>query len=134
MSQLSFRKSQRLSSEDDFQRVLSGKSFVCKGFLRLYRAENEIGSPRFGLSVSKSCGSAVVRNRLKRLAREVFRLHQHEIPAGFDYILIFTNKKPKIKSADSGKMEIPTYVVDYKAVEADILKMVEMLQNRNRIR
>ncbi len=38
--------------------------------------------PRLGLAIAtKSCGSAVVRNLIKRLARESFRLNQHELPA-----------------------------------------------------
>lgn len=36
-----------------------------------------------------------MRNRLKRLAREVFRLQQYNIPADFDYILIFARKMTK---------------------------------------
>jgi ribonuclease P protein component len=124
---LSFRKSQRIVSEGDFGRVLSYKCFVCKGMLRLYSAPNEIGSPRFGVSVSKSCGNAVMRNRLKRLGREAFRRHQHEIGASFDYILIFTRKKPKIslKNRDIDKKK-PSRM-QYKDIEPDFLAMVRML-------
>ncbi len=38
--------------------------------------------PRLGLAIAtKSCGNAVARNLIKRLARESFRLNQHELPA-----------------------------------------------------
>jgi len=48
--------------------------------------------------VDRTCGSSVVRNRLKRLAREVFRSRQHHVGANIDYLLIFSakmSKKPK---------------------------------------
>lgn len=53
-----------------------------------------------GISVSKSCGNAVLRNRLKRSIREVFRLKQHDIAQDFDYLLILSHKMSKNKDKD----------------------------------
>jgi RNase P protein component len=58
-------------------------------------AENDCGYPRLGISVGKSCGGAVVRNRLKRLLREAFRQSREQIPAGFDYVLMISPKWSK---------------------------------------
>ncbi len=38
------------------------------------------GSARLGLAVTRRLGKAVRRNRVKRLLREFFRLHKHELP------------------------------------------------------
>lgn len=38
--------------------------------------------PRLGLAIAtRTCGNSVARNLIKRLARESFRLNQHELPA-----------------------------------------------------
>ncbi len=74
---------------------MSRKCCVSRGLLRLYVAANTEEKPRLGVSVSKTCGNAVVRNRIKRLAREAFRLEQYNIHGDYDYLLIFTWKLSK---------------------------------------
>ena len=49
--------------------------------LVVYAAPNDVGHARLGLTVSRKVGSAVCRNRWKRLLREAFRLSQQELPA-----------------------------------------------------
>ena len=106
MKRYFFKKSQRLLSNDEFKVVLARNCCVSNELVKLYIAENALGSPRLGISVSKACGNAIVRNRLKRLAREAFRLEQHNIPGGYDYLLIFSVKMSK-KATSAGKSAGP---------------------------
>jgi ribonuclease P protein component len=43
---------------------------------------------RLGLVTSKQVGPAVVRNRARRLMRECYRLHQHELVGPLDLVLV----------------------------------------------
>lgn len=45
-------------------------------------------APRLGVTVSRKVGGAVVRNRVKRLVREAFRTHKHELPPGLSLVLV----------------------------------------------
>jgi len=85
---LSFPQSRRLKSPAEFERCYARKRSASDGLLVVYACENGLGHPRLGCSVSRKVGGAVVRNRYKRLFREAFRLCQHELPAGVDFVLI----------------------------------------------
>lgn len=81
-------KSHRLARPADFKRVYArGRSWAYR-VLVLYRAPNELPVSRFGISVSRRIGSAVVRNRTKRRLREVLRPLCEKVTPGYDVILI----------------------------------------------
>ena len=57
-----------------------GERRYTKYFVVFARSSEELGNGRLGLAVTKKCGNAVARNRIKRVLRAFFRLHQHEMP------------------------------------------------------
>jgi ribonuclease P protein component len=81
----------RLTYDADFRRVRAqGKSWA-HPYAILCALPNNLPHNRYGFSVSKRLGGAVVRNRVKRLLREAVRTTAKEVGplvSGFDVILI----------------------------------------------
>lgn len=83
-----YPKSLRIRSKSEFSAVFEAKVRASRGPLTLYGRPNGLAYPRLGLAVGKKVGSAPKRNRIKRLLREAFRLHQHDLPVGYDLIFV----------------------------------------------
>jgi ribonuclease P protein component len=53
----------------------------------LFGLESAVPHSRLGITVTRKCGNAVVRNRMKRLLREVFRRHQETLVPPMDLVV-----------------------------------------------
>jgi len=80
----------RLSRSRDFDAVYRHGRSVSTRFLVLYWfPRDEPGDePRLGIAVPKQLGGAVIRNRIKRQLREIWRATLDRVPPGQDYVLI----------------------------------------------
>ena len=64
----------------------AGKRRSSSHFTVFFRA-NALPQSRFGFSIKKALGGAVVRNRIRRRIREIVRSHRPEISAGWDIVI-----------------------------------------------
>lgn len=93
----------RLRKSKKFQFVYTtGKSYANK-FLVLYVVSNEQELVHVGFAAGKRLGCAVVRNRVKRLLRETYRLNQYKLISGVDLILVGRQPITKVGFADVEK-------------------------------
>ena len=58
------------------------------GYLVLYARKNRTSTNRVGITVSKKLGHAVVRNRVRRRLREVYRLNEEKFQPGWDIVVV----------------------------------------------
>jgi ribonuclease P protein component len=130
MKRLSFPKKKKLVSNTQFKAVLAHKRRrrFSDRVITLYIAENDCGYSRLGVSVGKSHGNAVARNRLKRLLREAFRQSQEPRRAGtgFDYVLMISRRWAK-KSETAAKAKQTTF----EEVKASFQALVAAARQRN---
>ncbi|HOJ93341.1 MAG TPA: ribonuclease P protein component [Dictyoglomaceae bacterium] len=103
MGSFSFPKEERLKKQEDFLKILrEGKPyFLSKNFVVYIRKAEK---RKIGISINKKVGTAVVRNRIKRLIREVYRLHRPYLRDDIE-MLIIVKPGEEIKDIDFHKMK-----------------------------
>ena len=89
---LGLGRSARLAHNRDFARVRQAGERLAQGCLIANWEKLPPGAPpRLGVVTGKKIGGAVVRNRARRLLRESFRRHQHELAQPVDMVLVARN-------------------------------------------
>ena len=87
MRQFGLPKQCLIRKNSEFEHVYRhGRRLHGKGF-SLVILENNRGYSRLGISVGRKIRGAVVRNRIKRIFKEAFRLNRDEFPQSSDIII-----------------------------------------------
>ena len=69
-------------------RRLYATSGHANGYLVLYARPNRSGVNRVGITAGKKLGHAVVRNRVRRRLREIYRLNEDRFTPGWDIVVV----------------------------------------------
>jgi ribonuclease P protein component len=75
-----------LSGRRSFQRLFRQGKIWSEGNLRIRYLLEPVTTPQFAIAVPRSCGNAVVRNRIRRVLREAIRLSVASWPVGFYHL------------------------------------------------
>lgn len=92
-----FPKKNRIKSKAGFQLVYTTGRSVVDSLSVLYVLPLDAEGPKIGFAVGKKIGNAVVRNRVKRMMREVFRHHKSELLTNIQLIWV---ARKKLAAAD----------------------------------
>ena len=92
-----FPKHFRLLRRADFRRVYEEGQRRSASLCTVFLHSNQLAYSRLGITVPARVGKAVLRNRIKRRLREVFRLNRTQIAAGWDIVV-----NPRAQTAVAG--------------------------------
>ena len=82
------RFSHSLKDNSQFRRLYAKGKSAANGYLVIYWRKNNLEENRIGYTVSKKLGHAVVRNKVRRRLREIYRLHEEEFLSGRDLVVV----------------------------------------------
>ncbi len=84
MKKHAFTTDERLHHTTEFQSVYrNGQKVVSRYFILFFlKSDREKSRRRLGLTITRSVGNAVERNRIKRQIREFFRKNKKNFPNG----------------------------------------------------
>jgi ribonuclease P protein component len=100
---LKFTRAMRIKQGRDFSRLRQeGQRLVTGCLIANWRRLPADLPTRLGVITAGKIGNAVVRSRARRLLREVFRLHQHDLAQPVDLVLI---ARPSIRGKPRAEVE-----------------------------
>lgn len=75
-----------------FRRLYRKGRSAANKYLVLYCCRNGSQENRIGYTVSAKLGHAVVRNRIRRRLREIYRLHEYRFQSGWDLVIVVRSR------------------------------------------
>ncbi len=104
------KKYEIIKKNTDFDDIIKTGKYIKSHYYNIYYKDGDSDYPKFGLAVSKKCGKAVERNKIKRQLRMIIQDNKKLFKNGVNYIIMV--KKDIIK-------------LSYQEKEEDLIKMMK---------
>ena len=90
-----------IKQNHEFRRLYAKGRSAVTPTLVIYTRGNSAGENRVGFTVTVKLGHAVVRNRVRRRLREIYRLREGELRRGYDLVIV-----ARSRSADAAYRQL----------------------------
>ena len=81
-----------LKKNYEFRRLYNKGKSAAGPYVVVYARKVKGSSNRLGITVSNKIGKAVVRNKVRRRLREIYRLHEQEMLPGYELVFVARGK------------------------------------------
>ena len=88
MKKNALTKREKVLKSIEYRTIVKGGKSTTTQHFKIFIWPNSVSKRRLGITTSRRVGSAVKRNRIKRLVREFFRLHKSCLPPSSDLLFI----------------------------------------------
>ena len=100
-----------IKKNEEFVRVYKKGRSKADPYLVLYQFRNGMKTSRLGISASRKIGNSVIRHRIKRRIKEIYRLNEENFEGGCDYVVVA--RKPAAEA-------------DYAALQESLLHLMKL--------
>lgn len=92
------KKTKMLKKNYEFKNILTKGKYFGVNNIEIFIIQNYLNVNMLGIAISKKTGNAVIRNRIKRLIKENYRLLENNVSTGYSLVFLW-KKKADIKNA-----------------------------------
>ncbi|NLO48551.1 MAG: ribonuclease P protein component [Clostridiales bacterium] len=101
-----------LKKNHEFKRVYTRGKSVASSHVVLYCLKNGYNANRLGITVGSKVGNAVIRNRVRRRLKEIYRISEDMFSKGWDLVLV-----SRVRAGEA----------DFKEIRSDFLQVAAKL-------
>ena len=102
LSKSLFRRKDRIKKRSEISQLFkNGQRWDCISYNIIFK-NNDLGYDRIAIILTRKIGNAVVRNRIKRIFREIFRKRKEKKPPFYDVLI---QPRPGFKAKENEKIE-----------------------------
>jgi ribonuclease P protein component len=98
---ISVKRTASLRKNHEFKRVYSKGKSLASPHVVLYCLKNRQNVNRLGITVGSKVGNAVLRNRVRRRLKEIYRVNEDAFTKGWDIVAV-----ARVRAGDAGFAEI----------------------------